>query len=381
MAWVYRATSSDRPEPIAVKILHPSLAADASFQGRFRLEAKTAMRIDHPNAVRVYEYGEDGGWWFIAMELIEGPNLFHVVEAEGRIETRRALGLAAQICEVLQAAHQHGILHRDLKPENVVVMGKPPAERVKVLDFGLAKIYAPRPGAENTSSSLTIQGTVVGTPEFMSPEQCAGDKLDQRSDVYACGALLYNLLSGQLAFQGKSPYETMMLHMSEPVTPPSEIVSSIPRAVEQIVLKAMAKKPSARYQTARHLHATLTKLLADLAGGESGDAIARAQSAPWVDAPPPTSAEPLPADFDAIFEQGALSIPPAAPAAQLETESPQPALVADPSPPSRPAPAPRVEPIAGDQDAGRVRTRMVAIAIAAVLIAVVIGAVLAVVRR
>ncbi len=263
MASVFRATVDGSPTPVAVKVLHPSLAADPSFVKRFRLEARTAASVAHDNAVIVLDHGVDHGLPFMVMELLRGRDLASLIAAEGRLPPWRALDLTAQICDVLSLAHRLGILHRDLKPENVVILGSPPGEHVKVLDFGLAKIYAPKPGAEVTAG-ITRHGVALGTPAYMSPEQCGAEKLDQRSDVYACGVLLFQMLTGRVPFEGRTEYETMVQHLTHP--PPSlrELDASIPEAVERAVLKALAKKPAQRFQTARHFQETLLRIAWEL---------------------------------------------------------------------------------------------------------------------
>lgn len=263
MACVFRASVLEGGVPVAVKVLHPSLALDRTFVKRFRLEATTAASIIHANAATILDHGVDAGLPYMVMELLNGVDLAVLLSKEGKIPAWRALDLIAQVCDVLSLAHRSGILHRDLKPENIVVIGSPPGEHVKVLDFGLAKIYAPKPGAD-TTSGLTRHGVALGTPEYMSPEQCAAEKLDQRSDVYACGVLLFQLLTGRVPFVGRSEYETMVLHMTAPVPSLIEIDPTIPESVDNAVRKALAKKPSQRFQTARHFQESLLRLAWDL---------------------------------------------------------------------------------------------------------------------
>lgn len=264
MACVYWASVEGGGPAVAVKVLHPSLADDPTHVKRFRLEAMTAASISHPSAVTIYDHGVEEGLPYMAMELLHGSDLGSVLAREGKIAPWRALDLIAQVCDVLSLAHRSGILHRDLKPENVLVIGNPPGEHVKVLDFGLAKVFAPKPGVERPTSGLTRHGVAVGTPEYMSPEQCAAEKVDQRSDVYSCGVLLFHLLTGQLPFVGRSQYETMVLHLTSPVPSMLDLDPSIPESVDNAVRKALAKKPAQRYQTARHFQESLLRLAWEL---------------------------------------------------------------------------------------------------------------------
>ncbi|MBI5536820.1 MAG: serine/threonine protein kinase [Deltaproteobacteria bacterium] len=330
MAWVYRASTLEGRYEVALKLLNPDLAAqDPDVIRRFRHEAKAASRIDHPNAVRIVDYGIDGRSAYIAMELLVGRDLATIAEQESPLDPWRAVDLVAQVCDVLAAAHREGILHRDLKPENVIVLGEPPGEHVKVLDFGLAKIYSKRPGGEEFTGTQMGAATVVGTPEYMSPEQCKGGKLDQRSDVYSVGVLLYYLLTGRVPFCGINNVDTMLRHVKDPPYQPSLLVPRLPEAVEKAVLKALAKEPSSRFQTARHFQEALIKMAFD-AGRE-------ASSPPQAPSRPPDSGQILPppmtrASMPSISEEEA------ALAAQVRVAMPQEPAI-PPFAPAAPAPA------------------------------------------
>jgi serine/threonine-protein kinase len=260
MAWVYRATDMTTGCEVAIKVLDPGLAAhNPDVVRRFKHEAQAATRIDHPNAVHTFDYGIEGDWAWIAMELVRGRDLVDLIDQEAPLEVWRAADLIAQICDVLSAAHREGIVHRDMKPDNVIVLGAPPAEHVKVLDFGLAKVFSQRPGGPEFTGTA-VANAIVGTPEYMSPEQCRGGKLDQRSDVYSVGILFYQLVTGRVPFCGTNPLDTMLRQCKSPVYPPSKLVPTLPEAVEKAMLKALAKEPSGRYQTARHFQERLLKL-------------------------------------------------------------------------------------------------------------------------
>jgi eukaryotic-like serine/threonine-protein kinase len=257
MAWVFRATSG--PYQVALKILNPNIGGDPDTARRFRHEAKAAARIEHPNAIRILDYGIDGEYAYIAMELLDGRELSEILAKEAPLDVWRSVDLVIQICDVLSAAHQVGILHRDLKPDNVIVIGQPPAEHIKVIDFGLAKVFGRKPGGDEVSSDMKLQW-VVGTPEYMSPEQCRSGKLDQRSDIYAVGVLLYEMVTGKPPFDADSALDMMVKHVKDPPTRPSMRVPRLPPDLERVILKAITKEPSARYQTARHLQEALLKI-------------------------------------------------------------------------------------------------------------------------
>jgi serine/threonine-protein kinase len=275
MARVYRATPTLGGQDVAVKVMHPDLAEDPTFMRRFRREAKAAACLQHPNVVQVIDFGVDGDLAYIAMELLEGSDLFDILADEGRLGQARTVRLMLQVCAALQHAHDRGIIHRDLKPENVMVLSEPPghgAPRVKVLDFGIAKVHQ-RERAEDmpsvSGSALTNVGSALGTPEYMSPEQCEGIEVDARSDVYTCGGVLYRMLVGRVPFAGSIALDTMLRHLRDPPRPPRELVPELDPALEAIVLRALAKQPDDRPQTAGALGAELAALLPALDAREA----------------------------------------------------------------------------------------------------------------
>ena len=278
MAAVFAATQDGEPYEIAVKVMKRDLMKDATVVKRFRREAKAAAMLNHPNTVKVLDYGVDGEDAYIAMELAKGKDLFQALAEERPMPQTRAALIVAQVGAALAAAHAQGIVHRDLKPENVMLVPSrdlPGGELVKVLDFGIAKILqAPSPEGDanaaqphersETSTNLTRVGTVVGTPAYMSPEQCRGGELDGRSDVYSAGVLLYQLVTGQLPFLGETPLHTAMRHIHAPPRPPSEIRPGLHKGLERVVLKALSKWPAERQQSAEQLREELTALLGSL---------------------------------------------------------------------------------------------------------------------
>jgi eukaryotic-like serine/threonine-protein kinase len=270
MAAVYRGVEDDPPREVAIKVLHRELADDETVVRRFRREARAAARLRHPNSVQVYAHGVEGRLAFMVMELLPGMDLFELLELEGRLPEARAARIMLQICDALAAAHDLGIVHRDLKPENVMIVygAGEGDEQIKVCDFGIAKILE-RPedmadGASYTGSALTRAGSALGTPTYMSPEQCQGIEIDGRSDVYACGIMLYQLVTGQPPFLGQTDLNVMLQQLRDPPVPPSKRVPGL--LLEPIILKALEKDRDKRQQTARDLQAEIAALLPELVG-------------------------------------------------------------------------------------------------------------------
>jgi serine/threonine-protein kinase len=269
MASVYRAVQAEEPREVALKIMHPRLATDATFAGRFRREARAATKIEHPNTVKIVDFGVDGELLYIAMELLGGQDLFETLVLERRFSEARAARVLVQVTEALTAAHAKGIVHRDLKPENIMLLrddDDPSGERVKVLDFGIAKILdrdvpSADTGPASAYSALTSVGTVVGTPAYMSPEQCRGDPIDHRSDLYTAGILLYQLVCGRLPFAGDNAMDLAVKHVRTPPTPPEDVVPAIHPGLSALILKALSKWPSQRQQSAEEMRDELRQLM------------------------------------------------------------------------------------------------------------------------
>ncbi len=249
MADVYLAEDEELGRRVAIKILNDRHAADEQFVERFRREAKNAAGLSHPNIVSIYDRGEAEGTYYIAMEYLEGSNLKDIILQRGPLPVEEAVGFARDILGALKFAHRKGLVHRDIKPHNVMCDAD---GRVKVTDFGIARAGA--------ASQMTEAGSIIGTAQYLSPEQARGGVVDQRSDLYSVGIVLYELLTGTVPFSGDTPVEIAMKHLSAVPEPPSARRPEIPRALDQVVLRALAKDPDKRYQSAEEMDAELARV-------------------------------------------------------------------------------------------------------------------------
>jgi serine/threonine-protein kinase len=249
MADVYLAEDQELGRRIAIKILNDRHANDNQFIERFRREAKNAAALNHPNIVSIYDRGEAEDTYYIAMEYLDGRTLKELIVGRGPAPVNVAVEYARQILSALRFAHRHGIVHRDIKPHNVLVDRE---GRVKVTDFGIARAG---------TSQMTEAGSIVGTAQYLSPEQARGSEVDQRSDLYSLGVVLYELLTGQTPFDGDTPVEIAMKHLSATPRPPSQLRRDVPRDLDMVVMRALAKDPAARYQSAEEMEADLERVL------------------------------------------------------------------------------------------------------------------------
>jgi eukaryotic-like serine/threonine-protein kinase len=250
MAEVWEAADEILTRPVAIKILLPHLAADEAFVTRFKREAVAAARLSHPNIVAIYDTWADGGVEAIVMELVRGTTLREILDERGALPPRRAVPIAIQVAAALDAAHRQGLIHRDVKPGNILLTGD---GRVLVADFGIAK-------ATEASSDLTEVGQVVGTAKYLSPEQVQGAPLDARSDVYALGVVLYEMLCGQPPFNGGNATATAVARLTSEPLRPRQVRTGIGRSLEAAVLRAMARDVEARFPSAAELRTALERV-------------------------------------------------------------------------------------------------------------------------
>jgi serine/threonine-protein kinase len=250
MADVYLARDLQLDRSVAVKILFQEYARDPSFVERFRREAQNAAMLNHPNIVGVYDYGQQEGTYFIVMEYVEGQSLRDILRAEKRLSPMQSARIASEIAGALEFAHQHGVVHRDIKPGNVLIT---PSGQVKVTDYGISA------NPTDAGAGLTQTGAVIGTATYFSPEQAQGYQVDGRTDVYALGVVLYEMLAGRAPFTAESPVAVAMKHVREQPVPPTQLVPDLPPDLERIVMTALSKDVATRYQTAEEMRADLMR--------------------------------------------------------------------------------------------------------------------------
>jgi eukaryotic-like serine/threonine-protein kinase len=255
MSEVHLARDVRLHRDVAVKVLRADLARDPSFYLRFRREAQNAAALNHPSIVAVYDTGEaetpTGPLPYIVMEYVDGVTLRDIVHTDGPLPPRRAIEIIADACQALNFSHQNGIIHRDVKPANIMISS---TNAVKVMDFGIARAIA------DSGNSVTQTAAVIGTAQYLSPEQARGDSVDARSDVYSLGCVLYEILTGEPPFTGDSPVAVAYQHVREDPVPPSKRHEGISADLDAVVLKALAKNPENRYQTAAEMRADLVRV-------------------------------------------------------------------------------------------------------------------------
>jgi serine/threonine protein kinase len=295
MGRVYRAEQIATGKAVALKLLHPEFVGDDQAVRRFEREAQLTTELAHPHIVNVIEFGEWNGRWFLAMELLAGKSLAELIGdgAKGgrRLTVKRTLAIIGPMLNALEYAHARGVVHRDLKPENIMVApgGLLSRETVKLLDFGIAKLAdraeRPTPDLSEAETSavrvaanqkLTHHGLLLGTPAYMSPEQAAGQEADDRSDVYSCGVILFQMLTGRRPFEAESAGDVIRMHLDTQPRSLLEVGAGawIPKAVENVVLRALAKHPEDRFQSAKELRQALTQAFVIDYGHEVASAMA-----------------------------------------------------------------------------------------------------------
>jgi eukaryotic-like serine/threonine-protein kinase len=300
MANVYLAEDEVLGRRVAIKILNDRHAGDDQFVERFRREAKNAASLSHPNIVSIYDRGEAEGTYYIAMEYLDGRSLKELIVARGPAPVHVAVDYARQILGAIRFAHRHGIVHRDIKPHNVLVDGE---GRLKVTDFGIARAGA---------SQMTEAGSIIGTAQYLSPEQAKGAPVDQTSDLYSVGVVLYELLTGLVPFSGDTPVEIAMKHLSSAPEPPSVKRAEIPRDLDLVVLRALAKDPADRYQSAEEMEADLARVARGVAVSPATEEAATA----IISRPPPTA-------VTEITQRPREPVPYAPPAAYYDYDEPR----------------------------------------------------------
>ena len=255
MATVYKAKDKVLNRDVAVKVLKDEFTTDEEFVKRFNSEALAAASLTHPNIVSIYDVGNENGIYYIVMELVRGKTLKQIITEEGVLPWKWSVNIAMQIASALETAHKNNIVHRDIKPHNIIITEDGVA---KVTDFGIAKAVS--------NSTITAFGTTIGSVHYFSPEQAKGGYTDAKSDIYSLGVVMYEMLTGKVPFDADTSVSVALKHMQEPPIPPMEINKNIPKAVNDIILKAMEKEPMARYQTATAMLRDLSKALKDPEG-------------------------------------------------------------------------------------------------------------------
>ncbi|WP_422448249.1 Stk1 family PASTA domain-containing Ser/Thr kinase [Thermoanaerobacterium sp. DL9XJH110] len=252
MAVVYKARCNLLNRVVAIKVLRSEFSGDEEFVRRFRREAQAAASLSHPNIVSIYDVGQEDGSYYIVMEYVEGKTLKDLIRQEAPMPPVEVVEIGRQICDALECAHKNKIIHRDIKSHNIIIT---PEGRVKVTDFGIARAV--------TGTTITHTGDVFGSVHYFSPEQARGDVVDERSDIYSVGIILYEALTGRLPFDGQTPVAVALKHIQESPEPISGMIRNFPGALEAIVTKCLAKSPDERFQSAGELKMALTRASSD----------------------------------------------------------------------------------------------------------------------
>jgi serine/threonine protein kinase len=300
MGMVYRAHDKMLDEIVALKVLRAELAGTSEAAQRFRSEIKLARKVSHRNVCRIYEYGEDAGVRYISMEYVEGTDLKQILRDSG-LTVDEAFEVCIQTADGLQAIHDVGIIHRDMKTPNIMLL-RDAQQRpvVRLMDFGIAKVEG-----SSTASGLTTTGQIMGTPEYMSPELCMGEKIDHRSDVYAAGIVTYEIFMGQVPYKGDSAVATLFKHIQDPVPPDDAAAERMPPSLVPVIRHALAKNRDARFASAHDLAAALREAHREFKANPASDAprtspVPASPTAPT--APPPERRRDTRLDIFANFK-------------------------------------------------------------------------------
>jgi serine/threonine-protein kinase len=283
MGSVFRATDTAAGREVALKVMRPGLMQEPGMLTRFRREATAMRRVKHPNAVEVLAHGVDQGMVFLAMELVEGTDLSEHMARKGRFAPQRAARILADVCDALAEAHAHGLVHRDIKPENIM-LGGPDHETVKLIDFGIAKptqslTSDSQDGAEIDDSipesvrltglDVTTAGTLIGSPGYMAPEQWATHGVDARTDVYACGVVLYVLVTGRMPFEAENAFTLASMQLKHRPVPPDFLNPAVSDELSAIILRALRPRPEDRFQSAAEMRDALRALATEPAAPQA----------------------------------------------------------------------------------------------------------------
>src|SRR5688572_29868356 len=328
MGIVYRARQLVPERVVALKAIAPGVSDDGSFRERFKRESQLAASIEHHNVIPVYEVGEAEGVLFIAMRFVDGTDLGSLIDDGGPLPPAEATFLTAQVASALDAAHAHGLVHRDVKPANVMIAGGAGERHAYLTDFGLAK-------STESESGLTSSGVVVGTVDYIAPEQVRGERLDARTDVYALGCVLFNALTGRVPYMAEATLAKMYAHAHEPVPSVLDLVPSLSPELDAVVQRAMAKDPADRYPSAGDLGraARAAASAAPVAPPSAERNVARGEAAT-----PPTTMSSRPANVSPVPPSEPAAAAPSEPStSSLPASVPSaPALPSQPPPPTGP---------------------------------------------